>query len=125
MRIKGVWKYLYRVVDFLLAAKQDRQAALRFLRKVAGRDGVSQKITIDKSGANTAAIESYNTEHDAGIEIREIKFLNNIIEQNHRVIKRMTKPMLSFKSRWSAASGCAPRSRQSVHRWPDAACATA
>ena len=66
------WKYLYRAVDkagatvdFLLTARRDRKAALRFLRKAIGRQGVPEKITIDKSGANTAAIISYNANHDA------------------------------------------------------------
>jgi transposase-like protein len=90
-------------VDFLLTARRDRKAALRFLRKAAGRHGVPQKVTIDKSGANIAAIESYNTEHDADIEIRQIEYLNNIVEQDHRAIKQMTRPMLGFKSFWSAA----------------------
>lgn len=110
IRIKGVWRYLYRAVDkagatvdFLLTARRDRKAALRFLCKAAGRHGVPQKITIDKSGANTAAIDSYNTEHDAEIEIRQIQYLNNIVEQDHRAVKRMTKPMLGFKNFWSAA----------------------
>ena len=44
-------------VDFLLTAKRDRKAALRFLRQAIGQNGVPEKITIDKSGANTAAIE--------------------------------------------------------------------
>jgi putative transposase len=57
-------------VDFLLTAKRDRKAALRFLRKAIGRHGVPEKITIDKSGANTAAIVSYNADHDTDIEIR-------------------------------------------------------
>ena len=67
------------------------------------------KITIDKSGANTAAVERYNAEHDAGIELRvaglgpQVKYLNNIVEQDHRAIKRLTRPMLGFKSFWSAA----------------------
>ena len=72
MKVKGVWKYLYRAVDkagatvdFLLTAKRDRKAALRFLRKAIGRHGIPEKITIDKSGANTAAIVSYNAEHKA------------------------------------------------------------
>ncbi len=90
-------------VDFLLTAGRDRKAALRFLRKAAGRHGVPQKITIDKSGANTAAIDSYNAEHDADIESRQLEFLNNIVEQDHRAIKRLTRPMLGFKSFWSAA----------------------
>ena len=62
-----------------------------------------QKITIDKSGANTAAVESYNTNHNAGIELRQVKYLNNIVEQDHRAIKRMTRPLLGFKSFWSAS----------------------
>jgi putative transposase len=109
VRIKGVWKYLYRAVDkagatvdFLLTAKRDRKAALRFLRQTIGQNGVPEKITIDKSGANTAAIESYNTDHEAGIEIRQVKYLNNIVEQDHRAVKRLARPMLGFKSFRSA-----------------------
>ena len=66
VRIRGQWKYLYRavdkagnIVDFLLTAKRDRKAALRFLYKATRRYGTPAKITIDKSGASTAAIESY------------------------------------------------------------------
>ena len=111
VRIKGVWKYLYRAVDktgatvdFLLTARRDRKAALRFVCKAIKQHGVPCTITIDKSGANTAAIESYNTEHDAGIETRQVKYLNNIVEQDHRAVKRMTRPMLGFKNFWSAAT---------------------
>ena len=110
VKVKGAWKYLYRAVDkagatvdFLLTAKRDRKAALRFLRKAIRHNGTPEKITIDKSGANTAAIESHNTETKAGIEMRQIKYLNNIVEQDHRAIKRQTRPMLGFKSFWSAA----------------------
>ncbi len=109
VRIKGVWKYLYRAVDkagatvdFLLTAKRDRKAAQRFLRKAIGQNGIPEKITIDKSGANTAAIESYNKDHEAGIEIRQVKYLNNIVEQDHRAVKRVARPMLGFKSFRSA-----------------------
>jgi len=101
MRIKGVWKYLYRAVDkagatidFLLTANRDRKAALRFLYKAYGRHGVPQKITIDKSGANTAAIDSYKTQHDADIETHQPKYLNNIVEQDHRAIKRVLSQTL-------------------------------
>jgi putative transposase len=62
-----------------------------------------EKITIDKSGANTAAIESHNVEHGAGIEIRQIKYFNNIEEQDHRAIKRLIRPILWFVSFRSAA----------------------
>jgi transposase-like protein len=48
-------------------------------------------------------IESYNTNHKAGIEMRQIRYPNNIEEQDQRVIKRQTPPMLGFKSFWSAA----------------------
>jgi transposase-like protein len=110
VRIKGAWKYLYRAVDkdgatvdFPLTAKRDRNAALRFLRKAIGQNGTPETITIDKSGANTAAIESDNIEHEAGIEIRQAKYLNNIVEQDLRPVKRQVRPMLGFKSFRSAA----------------------
>jgi transposase-like protein len=90
-------------VDFLLTARRDRKAALRFLRKAIGRHGVPEKITIDKSGANTAAIVNYNADHDTDVEIRQVKYLNNIFEQDHRAIKRMVRAMLGFKAFWSAA----------------------
>ena len=104
LRVKGAWNYLYRAVDkagatvdFLLTARRARKAALRFLRKAIGRHGVPEKTTIDKSGANTAAIVSYNADHDTDIEIRQVKYLNNIVEQDHRAIKRMVRAMLGFK----------------------------
>jgi putative transposase len=110
VRVKGAWKYLCRAVDkagatvdFLLTARRDRKAALRFLRKAIGRHGVPEKITIDKSGANTAAIVNYNADHDTDVEIRQVKYLNNIFEQDHRAIKRMVRAMLGFKAFWSAA----------------------
>ncbi len=109
VRVKGQWKYLYRAVDkagqtvdFLLTAHRDRAAALRFLRKAIRNQGLPEKITIDKSGANTASIESYNTEEKTTIEIRQCKYLNNLIEQDHRAVKRLTRPMLGFKSFWAA-----------------------
>ena len=110
INVKGKWKYLYRAVDkfgatvdFLLTAKRDRKAALRFLRKAIGQNGTPSKITIDKSGANAAAINDYTEEEAVGIELRQGKYLNNIVEQDHRAIKRKTRPMLGFKSFWSAA----------------------
>ena len=105
VRVKGHWQYLYRAVDkagqtvdFLLTAHRNRAAAKRFLRKAIRTHGLPEKITIDKSGANTAAIEGYNTEEKTTIEIRQCKYLNNVIEQDHRAVKRLTRPMLGFKS---------------------------
>jgi hypothetical protein len=100
-----IWKYLYRAVDrdgdtvdFLLRAKRDYAAARRFLERAIELHGVPEKITINKSGANTAAIEGMRADSGADIELRQSKYLNNIVEQDHRVIKRIVRPMLGFKS---------------------------
>ncbi len=109
IKIKGQWKYLYRAVDkegqtvdFLLTARRDKKAALRFFRKAIGQHSLPEKVTIDKSGANTAALEALQEEIGQTIEIRQIKYLNNLIEQDHRAIKRIVRPMLGFKSFRSA-----------------------
>jgi putative transposase len=109
IKVKGRWKYLYRAVDktgqtidFLLTAHRDKKAALRFFKKAVGQHGLPDKVTIDKSGANTAAIEALKEETGHEIEIRQIKYLNNLVEQDHRAIKRIVRPMLGFKSFRSA-----------------------
>lgn len=105
MKVKGEWRYRYRAVDkhgqtidFLLTKERDEQAAKRFLTKAIHRNGVPEKMTIDGSAANEAAIKSYNAEHGTVIAIRKIKYLNNSVEQDHRAVKRVTRPMLGFKS---------------------------
>jgi len=105
IKVKGEWNYLYRAVDkfgktidFLLTQQRDKKAARRFLNKAISRHGVPDKITIDGSDANASAIESYNDDHGTSIEIRQIKYLNNIVEQDHRGVKRVTRPMLGFKA---------------------------
>jgi putative transposase len=105
IKVKGAWKYLYRAVDkegqtldFLLTAQRDKQAALRFFKKAVRHHGLPEKITIDKSGANTAAIEALMEETGQEIEIRQIQYLNNLVEQDHRAVKRIVRPMLGFKS---------------------------
>jgi putative transposase len=105
IKVKGEWRYLYRAVDkqgqtidFLLTEHRDKEAALRFLQKAIRRHGVPEKITIDGSGANEAAIKSYNEAHGTSIIIRQVKYLNNMVEQDHRGVKRVTRPMLGFKS---------------------------
>ena len=57
-----------------------------------------ETITIDKSGANTAAIEGMRAESGADIKLRQSKYLNNIVERDHRAIKRIVRPMLGFRS---------------------------
>jgi putative transposase len=91
-----------QTVDFLLTAHRNRAAAKRFLRKAIRSHDLPEKITVDKSGANRAAIESYNAEHETTIEIRQSKYLNNLVEQDHRAVKRVVQPMQGFKSFWSA-----------------------
>ena len=56
------------------------------------------KCWIDKSGANTAAIEALKEGAGQAIEIRQIKYLNNLVEQDHRAVKRIIRPMLGFKA---------------------------
>jgi putative transposase len=109
IKIKGEWKYLYRAldkqgqtIDFLLTVKRDKKAARRFLNKAIGSNGKPSLINIDKSGANTAGIEQYNIDENKRIKIRQCKYLNNIVEQDHRFIKRIIRPMLGFKSFRSA-----------------------
>ncbi len=109
IKVNGQWKYLYRAVDkagqsvdFLLTAHRDKQAARRFFRKALIQHGLPKKVTIDKSGANTAALQALQEETGATIEIRQNKYLNNSVEQDHRAVKRITRPMLGFKSFRSA-----------------------
>ena len=92
------WIRPARRLTFLLTEQRDEQAALRFLKKAIRRHGVPEKITIDGSAANEAAIKSYNEEHGTAIAIRKVKYLNNIVEQDHRGVKRITRPMLGFKA---------------------------
>ena len=109
IKVNGVWKYLYRAVDkegktvdFLLTAKRDKAAAKRFFGKALRDSDVPEKVTMDKSGANKAAIVEINASTNIPIVVRQIRYLNNIVEQDHRAIKRITKPMLGFQSFRSA-----------------------
>jgi transposase-like protein len=120
IKIKGQWKYLYRAVDrngqtidFLLTAHRDKKAALRFFKKAVRQHGFPAKVTIDKSGANTAALEALKEQTGQTIEIRQIKYLNNLVEQDHRAIKRIVRPMLGFKTFDSAR--CTLRGIELIH----------
>ena len=105
IKVGGQWRYLYRAVDrtgatidFVLRAHRDLAAARRFFERAIELHGVPETITIDKSGANTAAIEGICADSGADIQLRQSKYLNNIVEQDHRAIKRLVRPMLGFKS---------------------------
>ena len=83
-----------------MTAKQDASAALRFFRKAIRLRGEPEVVTIDKSGANTEALATVNANksEEEIITIRQSKYLNNLIEQDHRNIKRRIGLMLGFKS---------------------------
>src|ERR1035437_10327513 len=105
VKVRGQWTYLYRAVDkegktidFLLRANRDKAAATSFFEKAMRQNGDPEKVTMDKSGANKAAIDGINQERDIPIDVRQIKYLNNIVEQDHRAVKRVSKPMMGFKS---------------------------
>jgi len=105
------WMYLYRAVDkqgetidFLLTKKRDKNAAKRFLKKMMKRNGKPSLINIDRSGANKAGIKSYNQETRARIKIRQCKYLNNIVESDHRFKKRKMKQAMCFESFESATA---------------------
>ena len=109
IQVGGQWKYLYRAVDsqgqtidFLMSARRDAAAARQFLEQAMGRHGVPQKVSIDGSPANKAAVLELAATAAKPIELRQIKYLNNLIEQDHRAIKRIVRPMLGFKS-WPCA----------------------
>jgi putative transposase len=89
-----------QTIDFLLTAKRDAPAALRFFRKAIRQHNGPEVVTIDKSGANTAALAEFNAgrEKDNCIKFRQSKYLNHLVEQDHRNIKRRIKLMTGFKS---------------------------
>ena len=105
IKVKGVWKYLYRAVDkqgntvdFLLTNRTQRMSAQSFLIKAIGNNGMAALINIDKSGANISAIRVYNKRTRSRIKTRICKYLNNIVEQDHRFIKRRNMQGLGFKN---------------------------
>ena len=114
LKVKGRWTYLYRAVDrdgqtldFMLSERRDLAAARRFFKRAITANGVPDRVVIDKSGANFAGLRAVNvilkfTGSGQTIEIRQVKYLNNILEQDHRFIKKITRPMRGFKALHSA-----------------------
>ena len=107
IKIKGQWHYLYRAidsngktVDFLLTKYRDTKAAQRFFKKAISQHACPIRVTMDKSGANKKAIESFNIGFTrfTPITIRQNKYLNNRIEQDHRFIKKRVREMLSLET---------------------------
>lgn len=116
IKVRGRWTYLYRAVDrngqtldFMLSERRDTAAARRFFKRAIGSKGVPNRVVIDKSGANLAGLQAVNvilkfTSAGRTVDVRQVKYLNNILEQDHRFIKRLTRPMLGFKAFHSAAA---------------------
>lgn len=116
IRVRDKWTYLYCAVDrdgqtlyFMLSQRRNTAAARRFFKRAVGTNGVLDRIAIDKSDANLAGLQSLNvilkfTGAGRIIGIIQSKYLNNIVEQDHRFIKRITRPMLGFKAFHSAAA---------------------
>ncbi|NRB42050.1 MAG: IS6 family transposase [Pseudomonadales bacterium] len=111
IKVKGKWQYLYRAVDkygatidFMLSEKRDEPAARAFFNKAIDQHGLPKNVVIDKSGSNAAALNTLNWQiwilglYGRLIEIRQIKYLNNIVEQSHRAVKWKMRTALGFKS---------------------------
>jgi transposase, IS6 family len=113
VKVKGRWMYLYRAVDsrgqtidFLLAAKRDAEAAKRFFRRALVQPHTvnPRAITVDKNAAYPKAAAEMKKDGELWrfSRLRQVKYLNNIVEQDHRNVKRLTCPGLSFGSFWTA-----------------------
>ena len=115
-RVKGEWVYLSRAVDkfgktldFMLSKRRNNPAATKFFARALGLNGLPRKIVIDRSGATTASINAKNRMLRSfgcpiPIKMVRIKYLNNMVEQDHRTIKKRIRPMLGSKSFVSASA---------------------
>ncbi|MGG3620777.1 IS6 family transposase, partial [Bacillus pseudomycoides] len=115
IKVKGQWMYLYRAVDsqgntidFCLSKTRNQKAAKRFFKKALRSFHVSKPrvITVDKNPAYPIAVEELRKEKKMplGIQLRQVKYLNNIVEQDHRFIKKRVRSMLGLKSFRTATS---------------------
>ena len=117
IKVRDKWVYLYRAVDkhgdtvdFMLCQTRDEAAATAFFNSSIGNNGLPEKVVIDKSGANLAGLTNINIAllvlgfRGSFIDILQVKYLNNIVEQDHRFIKKLTRPMMGFKAFHSASA---------------------
>jgi transposase-like protein len=112
IKAQGQWTYLYRAVDkcgqtidFMLSRTHDVSAAKAFLKKAIRHEGrPSHTITLDGYAASHRAVREMRTDGllPKGTKLRSSKYLNNLIEQDHRGVKSRTLPMLGFKNFESA-----------------------
>lgn len=129
VKVIGKWVYNYRAIDkfgktldFMLSEHRDEAAATAFFSRAIGNNGFPDRVVIDKSGANLAGLQNMNCLLILNgwfwlIEVLQVKYLNNIIEQpsrglrthpcqviDHRFIKKLTRQMKGFKSFISASA---------------------
>ncbi len=113
LRVGGQWRYLYRAVDgtgqtidFLLSAKRDKKAAKRFFRQALARENVRHPRTVvtDRLKSYPGALREMKRDGELGRFVRHQRgrWLDNLVEQDHRRVKRRTGPMLGFGSFWTA-----------------------
>ena len=117
IKVKGKWTYYYRAIDkfgktldFMLSEQRDEVAASAFLTRAIGNNGFPDRVVIDKSGANLAGLQNMNCLLILNgwfwlIEVQQVKYLNNIIEQDHRFIKKLTRQIKGFKSASATLEG--------------------
>jgi transposase-like protein len=114
IKVRAQWRYLYRAIDsngdtveFWFSEKRNLAAAKRFLGRALKRHGRPERIVIDGSQTNREAVLSCDTTdrlRDRSrrklnpIRIRQSRYLNNRIEQDHRAVKRRVRPMLGLKA---------------------------
>ncbi|MFL0405650.1 IS6 family transposase [Bacillus nitratireducens] len=115
IKVKSQWMYLYRAVDskgntidFYLSKARNQKAAKRFFKKALQSFHISEPrvVTVDKNPAYPIAVEELRKEKKMplGIQLRQVKYLNNIVEQDHRFIKKRVRSMLGLKSFCTATS---------------------
>jgi transposase-like protein len=112
LKVRGQWVYLYRAVDktgrtvdFLLSKRRDIDAAKRFFSRALKRHGAPRVITLDGYAASHRAVAQLKEVGTlpGSVQVRSCKYLNNVVEQDHRRIKQRVRPMLGFKRFETAA----------------------
>jgi putative transposase len=109
IKVKGKWMYLYRAIekngktlDLMFSQRRDNAAARLFFRRAIEANGLPSRFVIDKSGANRAGLQLINvglkfSRTKQWIETLCVKYLNNIVEQDHRFIKKITRLTLGLR----------------------------
>jgi putative transposase len=115
-KVKGKWAYYYRAIgkfgktpDFMMSARRDEAAATAFFARAIGNNVFPDWVVIDKSVAKLAGLQNMNCLLLLNgwywlTDILQVKYLNNIIEQDNRFIKKLTQQMKGFKSVKSASA---------------------